>query len=69
MTRLCMFMTQLNVLATPEKNIKIYIQIKKLCHFNLTFIERKHINESILPVYDTHILQIFTILKSQYLWI
>ena len=34
------FMTLLNVLATPEETIKIYIQTKKLCHFNHTFIEK-----------------------------
>ena len=33
-------MTLLNVLATPEKNIKIYAKIKKLCNFNHTLIER-----------------------------
>ena len=34
------FMTLLNVLATPEEIIKIYIQTKKLCHFNNTFIKK-----------------------------
>ena len=53
MTGLCIFMTLLNVLATPEKIIKIYVHITKLSHFNHTFIERKYKNESILPVYDT----------------
>ena len=47
MTGLCIFMTLLNVLATPEKIIKICAKIKKkLCNFNLTLIERKHKNES-----------------------
>ena len=49
MTGLCIFMTLLNVLATPEEIIKIYIQTKKLCHFNHTFIEKKKIRD--LPVY------------------
>ena len=54
MTGLCIFMTLLDVLATPEKNIIIYAQIKKLCQFNQTLIERKHKHESILPVYEIH---------------
>ena len=39
------------MLATPEKIIKIYVHIKRLGHFNHTFIERKHKNDSVLPVY------------------
>ena len=48
MTGLCIFMTLLKVLATPEKIIKIYA---KICNFNHTLIERKHKNGSFFPVY------------------
>ena len=64
----CIFMTLLNVLATPENIIKIYAKIKKLCHFNHTLIERKHKNESFLYTRYKKI-RIFTVLKSQYFWI
>ena len=52
MTGLCIFMTLLNVLATPEQIIKIYSHKKKLCNFNHTLIERKHKNENLFPVYE-----------------
>ena len=48
MTGLCIFITLLNVLATHEEMTKIYIKANMLCHFNHTFIERTHKNESIL---------------------
>ena len=53
MTGLCIFMTLLNVLATPEKIIKIYAK-KKLYNFNDTLIERKQKNYSLFPVYEIH---------------
>ena len=61
-------MTLIIVLAKPEEIIKIYVQIKKLCHFNHTFIERKHKNESLICIREKK-FRIFTILKLQYIWI
>ena len=63
MTGLCTFMTLLNMHAIPEKIIKIYPKIKKLCNFNHTLIERKHKNESLFSVYDTQNFRNFTVLK------
>ena len=64
MTGLCIFMTLINVLATPEEIIKIYIQTKTLCHFNHTFIEKYYKNERLACIQDTHFFRILTALKS-----
>ena len=55
------FMTLLNVLATPEEIIKIYIQTKKLCHFKqksyailIIHLLKNNTKMRDLPVYEIH---------------
>ena len=46
-----MFMTLLNELATPETMIKIYVHVKKLDHFNHTFIEKENTKMRVFCLY------------------
>ena len=47
-------MTLLNVLATSETVIKIYVHVKKLDHFNHTFIEKENTKIRVFCLYTRY---------------